>query len=86
MQEKLKQLELLISQLLSRQKETQKENLSLKNRLRVLEEQVGKLKGSEADLRVLKEWKKNAQTVMRRLVNKVDKEIEKAQQANKKII
>ena len=63
MQEKLKQLELLIFQALARQKELAEENASLKQRLRVLEENSIKLKEVEADLRNVKEWKKNAQTV-----------------------
>jgi len=78
MQEKLKQLELLISQVLARQKEVQAENATLKNRLRVLEDQVEKLKSSENEMRALKEWKKNTQTVLRRLAAKLDKEIIKA--------
>ena len=86
MQEKLKQLELLISQLLARQKETQAENTTLKNRVRVLEEQVEKLKGTDGELRALKEWKKNTQTVLRRLAAKVDKEIAKAKETENKIV
>ena len=86
MQEKLKQLELLISQLLARQKETQAENTTLKNRVRVLEDQVEKLKGTDGELRALKEWKKNTQTVLRRLAAKVDKEIAKAKETENKIV
>ena len=86
MQEKLKQLELLISQLLARQKEVQAENTTLKNRLRTLEDQVEKLKGSESELRNLKEWKKNTQTVLKRLAGKLDKEISKAKTDESKIV
>ena len=86
MQEKLKQLELLISQLLARQKETQAENTTLKNRVRVLEDQVEKWKGTEGELRTLKEWKKNTQTTLRRLAAKVDKEIAKAKETENKIV
>ena len=80
MQEKLKQLELLISRLLAHQKEVQAQNATLKNRVRVLEDQVEKLKGTDGELRALKEWKKNTQTVLRRLAAKVDKEIAKAKE------
>ena len=83
MQEKLKQLELLISQLLARQKEVQAENATLKNRLRVVEDQVDKLKGSDAEMRALKDWKKNAQAALKRLAAKVDKEIAKAKESEK---
>ena len=86
MQEKLKQLELLISQLLARQKDLQTENASLKNRLRILEDQVEKFKGADSELRALKEWKKNTQLVLKRLAVKVDKEIIKAKEAENKIV
>lgn len=86
MQEKLKQLELLISQLLARQKEVQAENVTLKNRLRVVEDQVDKLKGSDAEMRALKDWKKNTQAALKRLAAKVDKEIAKAKESENKIV
>lgn len=86
MQEKLKQLELLVSKTLTRQKELQSENASLKSRLRTLENGVEKWKETEADLRALKEWKKNAQTVLRRLATRLDKEIAKAEEEEKEIV
>lgn len=86
MQEKLKQLELLVSQLLAHQKEVQAENITLKNRLRVLEDQVEKLKSTDGEVRALKEWKKNAQTVLKRLAVKVEKEIAKAKENENKIV
>ena len=51
MQEKLKQLELLTSQMLARQKELQGENGALKARVRTLEDSLEKLKNTEAELR-----------------------------------
>ena len=86
MQEKLKQLELLVSQLLARQKETQGENAALKAKVRTLEENVDKLKSTESELRALKEWKRNTQAVLKRLSAKLDKEIAKAQEEAKKIV
>lgn len=86
MQEKLKQLELLVSQVLARQKELQGENNALKAKLRALEEGVDKLKKTESELRSLKDWKRNTQTVLRRLSAKLDKEIEKAKEEEKKIV
>lgn len=86
MQEKLKELELLASQLLARQKDAQAQNAALKQRVRVLEEGVEKLKKTEAELRSLKEWKKNTQAVLRRLATRVDKELEKAKQEENKIV
>ncbi len=86
MQEKLKQLELLISQILARQKELQGENASLKAKLRTLEDGVEKLKTTETELRALKEWKRNTQAVLKRISAKLDKEIAKAKEEEKKIV
>jgi len=86
MQEKLKQLELLVSQLLARQKDVQAENNALKQRVRALETGLEKLKSTEAEMRALKEWKKNAQTVLRRLATKLDKEITRAKEDESKIV
>ena len=86
MQEKLKQLELLVMQSLARQKDLQGENASLKARLRNWENGVDKLKETEAELREIKEWKKNAQAVLRRLSGRLEKEIAKAKEEEKKII
>ena len=86
MQEKLKQLELLTTQVLARQKELQGENSALKARVRTLEDGLDKLKNTEAELRELKEWKKNTQSVLKRLAARLDKEIAKAKEEEEKIV
>lgn len=86
MQEKLKQLELLVSQVLARQKELQGENQALKAKLRTLEDGVDRLKKTESELRSLKDWKRNTQTVLKRLSARLDKEIEKAKEEERKIV
>lgn len=86
MQEKLKQLELLITQTLTRQKELMAQNATLKNRLRMLEDDRLELKELQVQLRELKEWKKNTQSVLRRLAVRVDKELEKITQENDQIV
>ena len=86
MQEKLKQLELLITQTLSRQKELAGENVSLKNRLRNLEQGNLEIKQLQTQLRELKEWKKNTQTALRRLSVRIDKELEKAKTEDHKLV
>ena len=86
MQDKLKQLELLISQTLARQKELAGENSTLKNRLRVLEDGRLELKELQRELRELKEWKKNTQSVLRKVSARIDKELEKAQAEQNKIV
>ena len=85
MQDKLKQLELLITQTISRQKELAGENFALKNKVRQLENDKQELKEVQTQLRELKEWKKNTQSVLRRLLTRVDKELEKAQEDKNKI-
>lgn len=86
MQDKLKQLELLVTQTLARQKELAGENATLKNRLRILEEDRLELKEVQQELRELKEWKKNAQSVLRKVTAKIDKELEKAAVQQEKIV
>lgn len=86
MQEKLKQLELLVSKAIARQKELQGENASLKARVRVLENGAEKWKETDGEVRALNEWKKNAQTVLRRLSVRLEKEIAKAKEEEKKIV
>lgn len=86
MQEKLKQLELLISKMVSRQKELQGENAALKVRVRALENGAEKWRETEAEIRALKEWKKNAQTVLKRVAGKLEKEIAKFKEEEKEIV
>ncbi len=86
MQEKIQQLEILVSRLLARQKELAGENALLKQRLRVLEENSLKLKEVEVSLKEVKEWKKNAQTVLRRLHMRLEKELERAKEEENKIV
>lgn len=86
MQEKLKELELLVSQLLARQKDAQAQNAALKQRVRTLEEGIEKLKAAETELRNLREWKKNTVAVLRRTYVKLDKEIARAQEEENKIV
>lgn len=86
MQEKLKQLELLISQVMARRKEEQAQNAALRQRVRQLEESAAKLREAESELKALREWKRNTQTVLKRVTVRLDKEIQKAQERRKEII
>lgn len=86
MQEKIQQLEILISRIVARQKELAGENALLKQRLRVLEENSLKLKEVESAFKEIKEWKKNAQTVLRRLHMRLEKELEKAKEEENRIV
>lgn len=85
MPDKIQELENLVEQVLSRQKTLQAQNKTLAGRIRVLEETADKLKQTETELKDLREWKKNAQNVLRRLAGKIDKEIQKHQKQQDKI-
>lgn len=80
MQEKLKQLELLVSQVAARQQQTQAQNTALHQKVRQLEESLDKLRTVETEVKTLREWKRAAQQTLKRLLVKVDKEIQKSRQ------
>lgn len=80
MQEKLKQLELLVSQAAARLQTMEGEAAALRQKIRSQEEAVARLKEGEAELKALREWKKNAVNVLRKLETRVDKEIAKAKE------
>ncbi len=86
MQEKLKQLELLVSQGMARSKEAEAQNAALRQRIRQLEEASAKLRETESELKTLREWKRNTQTVLKRLAARLDKEIQKAQEKRNEIV
>ena len=80
MQEKLKQLELLVSQVAARQQQTQAQNTALYQKVRQLEESLDKLRTVETEVKTLREWKRTTQQTLKRLLVKVDKEIQKSRQ------
>lgn len=80
MQEKLKQLELLVSQVAARQQQTQAQNTALRQKIRQLEENLDKLRTVETEVKTLREWKRTTQQTLKRLLVKVDKEIQKSRQ------
>ena len=80
MQEKLKQLELLVSQVAARQQQTQAQNTALHQKVRQVEENLDKLRTVETEVKTLREWKRTTQQTLKRLLVKVDKEIQKSRQ------
>lgn len=80
MQEKLKQLELLVSQVAARQQQTQAQNTALHQKVRQLEDNLDKLRTVETEVKTLREWKRTTQQTLKRLLVKVDKEIQKSRQ------
>ena len=83
MQDKLKQLELLISQAVTRIQTLESEGSSLRQKIRQQEEHLQRLKEAESELKALREWKKNTISVLKKLEARLDKEIARAQQQKK---
>ena len=75
MNEKIAQLEALAGQISLRLKHAEEQNYTLKNRLRVLESQVGRLRDIEAEAKTLRDWKRDTTGVLKRLAAKIEKEI-----------
>ena len=69
------QLEALAAQISLRLKNTEEQNYTLKNRLRVLETQLERLRGVEAETKALRDWKRDTTAVLKRLAAKIEKEI-----------
>ena len=80
MQEKLKQLELLVSQAATRLQTLQSEAVSLRQKLRSQEATIARLKESETELKSLREWKRNTVSALKKLETRIDKEISRAQE------
>lgn len=78
MQEKLKQLELLVSQAAARLQALEREKAALHQKIRSQEETVVRLKENETELKALREWKRNAVSVLKKLETRLEKEIARA--------
>ena len=86
MQEKLKQLELLVSQAASRLQTLQSEAAGLRQKVRAQEDTIARLKESEAELKSLREWKRNTVSALKKLETRIDKEIARAQEEEKNLL
>lgn len=86
MQEKLKQLELLVSQAATRLQNLQSETASLRQKVRLQEDTITRLKESEAELKSLREWKRNTVSALKKLETRIDKEIARAQEEEKNLL
>ena len=85
-EDKLKQLELLISQTSARLQTLQKEVSSARQKIRSQEDTIARLRESEAELKTLREWKRNTISVLKKLESRLDKEIAKVQEKKDEII
>jgi len=75
---RLKQLELLISQTAARLQSLQQQLAAAQQKIRTQQSTIDRLRESEAELKALREWKKNTVSVLKKLETRLDKEIAKA--------
>jgi len=80
-EEKLKQLELLISQASSRLQTMQRELTSARQKIRAQEDTINRLREGEIELRTLREWKRNTVSALKKLEARIDKELSKVQKS-----
>lgn len=76
--DKLKQLELLISQTAARLQSLQTELSSARQKIRQQEDTIARLRSAEAELKSLREWKKNTVSALKKLESRIDKELAKS--------
>ncbi|MDR0953690.1 MAG: hypothetical protein LBM71_05925 [Elusimicrobiota bacterium] len=75
--EKYKQLNLLIERVSTRLTSVEEENLVLQAKVRALESSLRLAESAKETAKALKEWKDAATSVLKKLYSKIDKEIEK---------
>ncbi len=85
-EEKLKQLELLISQTASRLQTLQQQMAAARQKIRQQEDTISRLRESENELKALREWKRNTVSALKKLETRVDKEISKIQEKKNDIL
>lgn len=79
MQEKLKQLELLVNQAVLRLQQTQQELAVARQKIRTQEDLIARLRESETELKSLREWKRSTVSALKKLETRIDRELAKAQ-------
>jgi len=77
MEDKYKQLHLLIDKVSTRLAEAEEENLLLKAKVRTLESSLRLMESTQATAKALKEWKDVTMSILRKLYAKIDKEIDR---------
>ncbi|MBR3631830.1 MAG: hypothetical protein IKN49_02040 [Elusimicrobiaceae bacterium] len=85
-EEKLKQLELLISQTASRLQTLQRDVLAARQKIRQQEETIARLRQNETELKTLREWKRTTISTLKKLETRLDKEIAKASEQNNELV
>lgn len=82
MDDKYKQLNLLVDKISARLAEAEQENIVLRAKTRALESTVRMLESAQQTAKALKEWKDITTSILRKLYLKIDKEIEKIEAAS----
>lgn len=77
MEDKYKQLHLLVDKVSARLAEAEEENLVLKAKVRSLESSLRVAESAQATARALKEWKDVTTSILKKLYAKTEKEIER---------
>lgn len=85
MQEKLKQLELLVTQASLRLQKMQGELDAARQKIRTQEDTIIRLRESEAELKNLREWKRTTVSTLKKLETRIDKELAKVQKQQERI-
>lgn len=80
MEDKYKQLHLLIDKISARLAQAEEENNLLQAKVRTLESNVKVLQSAQATARALKEWKDITTSILKKLYTKIDREIERIEQ------
>ncbi len=80
MEDKYKQLHLLIDKISTRLAQAEEENNLLQAKVRTLESNVKVLQSAQATARALKEWKDITTSILKKLYTKIDREIERIEQ------
>ena len=76
-EDKFKQLELLVAQTAGRLQSLQGELSAARQKIRIQENVIARLRESESELKNLREWKKNTISVLKKLETRIEKEIHK---------
>jgi translation initiation factor 2B subunit (eIF-2B alpha/beta/delta family) len=77
MDDKYKQLHLLVDQISARLAEAEQENIVLRAKVRALESSLRVMESAQAAAKALKEWKDLTTSILKKLYAKIDKEIER---------
>lgn len=75
MEDKYKQLHLLIDNVSSRLAEAEGENIILKAKVRTLESSLRVMESAQSTAKALKEWRDVTTSILKKLYGKIDKEI-----------